>query len=238
MKPSTSSLAISFHRSRGSGADARSSRSFQRRFRESESTSGSMRPGPLDARFHRRIRPRGSAGRSTLGQRPAILALVYYRCTMLCSYILNGVVSGLRPLSLRPGRDFDVVAISIDPSEDAQVAVGEARSLRPTRIHRGGNRRLALSDRRREGHPRGCGRRRIPLSLRSENADVHARQRCHGADPGRPRLALFLWRRIRAERFEARPDRGIRTTGSGRPSIRSCCSATTTTRPPESTARL
>jgi protein SCO1/2 len=76
---------------------------------------------PLDARFT------DEAGREVrlgdyLGQRPAILALVYYRCTMLCSYILNGVVSGLRPLSLRPGRDFDVIAISIDPSEDAALA--------------------------------------------------------------------------------------------------------------------
>ncbi len=60
-----------------------------------------------------------------LGHRPVILALVYYRCTMLCNYILNGVVSGLRPLSLRPGRDFDVIAISIDPSEDSQLARGK-----------------------------------------------------------------------------------------------------------------
>ena len=60
-----------------------------------------------------------------LGRRPAILAPVYYRCTMLCSYILNAVVAGLRPLSLRPGRDFDVIAISIDPSEDSQLAAGK-----------------------------------------------------------------------------------------------------------------
>ena len=52
-----------------------------------------------------------------LGKRPAILALVYYRCPMLCSYILSGIVSGLRPLSLQPGRDFDVIAISIDPGD-------------------------------------------------------------------------------------------------------------------------
>ncbi|MFN7996194.1 MAG: SCO family protein [Bryobacteraceae bacterium] len=59
------------------------------------------------------------------GRRPAILALVYYRCTMLCSYILNGVVSGLRPLALKPGQDFDVVAISIDPAEDSELAAGK-----------------------------------------------------------------------------------------------------------------
>jgi protein SCO1/2 len=79
---------------------------------------------PLDASFT------DESGREVrlgdyLGTRPAILALVYYRCTMLCSYILNGVVSGLRPLSLRPGRDFDVIAISIDSSEDSALAAAK-----------------------------------------------------------------------------------------------------------------
>lgn len=49
--------------------------------------------------------------------RPALLALVYYTCPALCDQILHGVVTGLRPLSLRPGRDFDVIAISINPRE-------------------------------------------------------------------------------------------------------------------------
>ena len=62
------------------------------------------------------------------GRRPVVLALVYYRCTMLCSYILSGMVSGLRPLSLRPGRDFDVVAISIDPAENSQLAAAKRAS--------------------------------------------------------------------------------------------------------------
>ena len=62
------------------------------------------------------------------GRRPVMLALVYYRCTMLCSYILSGMVSGLRPLSLRPGRDFDVVAISIDPAENSQLAAAKRAS--------------------------------------------------------------------------------------------------------------
>jgi len=52
-----------------------------------------------------------------LGGRPAVLALVYYTCPQLCDQILRGIVMGLRPLSLRPGRDFDVIAISINPQE-------------------------------------------------------------------------------------------------------------------------
>lgn len=49
--------------------------------------------------------------------KPVVLAPVYYRCPMLCSQILSGVVAGLRPLSLKTGRDFEVVAISFDPAD-------------------------------------------------------------------------------------------------------------------------
>jgi protein SCO1/2 len=36
---------------------------------------------------------------------------------MLCSQVLSGVVAGLRPLSIKPGRDFEVVAVSFDPAD-------------------------------------------------------------------------------------------------------------------------
>ncbi len=54
--------------------------------------------------------------------KPVLLAPVYYRCPMLCSQILSGVVAGLRPLSLQPGRDFEVVAISFDPGDTPEEA--------------------------------------------------------------------------------------------------------------------
>lgn len=55
--------------------------------------------------------------RTFFGGKPVVLAPVYYHCPMLCSQILSGVVAGLRPLSLKPGRDFEVVAISFDPAD-------------------------------------------------------------------------------------------------------------------------
>jgi len=64
--------------------------------------------------------------RAYFSQRPVVLALVYYSCPMLCSQILSGLVAGLRPLSLEPGRDFNVVAISINPRETVRDAA-EAR---------------------------------------------------------------------------------------------------------------
>lgn len=64
--------------------------------------------------------------RAYFSRKPVVLALVYYSCPMLCSQILSGLVAGLRPLSLEPNRDFEVVAISINPQETVRDAT-EAR---------------------------------------------------------------------------------------------------------------
>lgn len=71
---------------------------------------------PLDLVFHDES---GAAVplRTYFGQKPVLLAPVYFRCPMLCSQVLSGVVSGLRPLSIKPGRDFEVVAVSFDPAD-------------------------------------------------------------------------------------------------------------------------
>jgi protein SCO1 len=56
------------------------------------------------------------------GKHPAILSLVYYTCPMLCSEELDGVTSSLEMVKLTPGKDFDVVIISIDPSDTPEQA--------------------------------------------------------------------------------------------------------------------
>jgi protein SCO1 len=54
--------------------------------------------------------------------KPVILAPVYYRCPMLCTQILNGVAGALKAVSLLPGQDFEVVAVSFDPKDTAEIA--------------------------------------------------------------------------------------------------------------------
>jgi protein SCO1/2 len=56
------------------------------------------------------------------GKRPVILAIVYYSCPMLCSEELNGLVGALEMVKFRPGKDFDIVAVSIDPTEGPALA--------------------------------------------------------------------------------------------------------------------
>ena len=56
------------------------------------------------------------------GKRPVVLALVYYECPMLCTQVLNGMVSALGVLTFDVGREFDVIAVSINPKETPGLA--------------------------------------------------------------------------------------------------------------------
>jgi protein SCO1 len=76
---------------------------------------------PLDLPF------RDETGRTVqlrdyFGQKPVVLAFVYYGCPMLCDQVEQGVVGVLRMLSFNPGRDYDVVFVSFDPRETPDMA--------------------------------------------------------------------------------------------------------------------
>lgn len=65
----------------------------------------------------------------TLGKvfdkRPVILIMDYLHCRSLCSVTLRGLIATLDRMPLEAGRDFELVAISIDPRDtphDAAVA--------------------------------------------------------------------------------------------------------------------
>ena len=76
---------------------------------------------PLDLPF------RDEAGRSVrladyFGKRPVLMVFAYYECPMLCDMVLQGLNSSLRTLTFDPGKEFDVVVISIDPGETPKLA--------------------------------------------------------------------------------------------------------------------
>ena len=62
------------------------------------------------------------------GKHPAILALVYYQCPMLCSEELTGLTGALQMVNFVPGKDFEVVVVSIDPSETPDLAAAKKRT--------------------------------------------------------------------------------------------------------------
>jgi protein SCO1 len=76
---------------------------------------------PLDAAFRDETGANVKLG-DYFGKRPVLLAIVYYSCPMLCSEELNGLVGALEMVKFRPGKDFDIVAVSIDPTEGPELA--------------------------------------------------------------------------------------------------------------------
>jgi protein SCO1/2 len=66
--------------------------------------------------------------RDYFGKRPVILALVYYRCPMLCSEEMDGLASALQMVNFVPGKDFNIVVVSIDPSEGTDLAAAKKQT--------------------------------------------------------------------------------------------------------------
>jgi protein SCO1/2 len=84
---------------------------------------------PLDATFRDEEGNAVTLG-SFYGQKPVLLAFVYYTCPMLCTQVLNAMTATISTLSLDAGKDFDVVLVSIDPRETpAQAAAKKAEYL-------------------------------------------------------------------------------------------------------------
>src|SRR5262245_11851971 len=61
------------------------------------------------------------------GQKPVVLAFVYYSCPMLCDQIQMGVVGTLRMISFNPGRDYEVVFVSFDSRDTAEMAAAKKK---------------------------------------------------------------------------------------------------------------
>jgi len=59
------------------------------------------------------------------GQKPVVLAFVYYDCPMLCTQVLNGMVTSFRVLPFEIGKDYDVVTVSFDPREMSILAAAK-----------------------------------------------------------------------------------------------------------------
>jgi len=95
---------------------------------------------PLDAGFVDENGAQVQLG-DYFGKRPAIVALVYYECPMLCTLVLNGMVRSLNAVPFTAGKDFDVIAISIDPGETPELATAKKQSYlaryRPRGTERG-----------------------------------------------------------------------------------------------------
>ncbi len=72
-------------------------------------------------------------------KKPLVLSLVYFSCPSLCNLHLRGVFEVFSELGLRPGKDFEFLAVSIDPEEDFQLAGDKKKGYVSTFLKDGEN---------------------------------------------------------------------------------------------------
>lgn len=84
---------------------------------------------PLGARFRTSDGRDVALGDVLEGGKPTLLVLAYNRCTMLCSLVLRSVARLMTDFELRPGEDFSLVTLSIDPSDTVLEASRMQASL-------------------------------------------------------------------------------------------------------------
>jgi protein SCO1/2 len=56
------------------------------------------------------------------GKRPVILVMAYYECPMLCTVVLNELTRSLNALDYTIGKEFEVITVSISPTETPELA--------------------------------------------------------------------------------------------------------------------
>lgn len=60
--------------------------------------------------------------RELVNNKPAVLNLVYYRCPGICSPLMSGLADVMDKVDLIPGKDYTVITLSFDPTEDYVMA--------------------------------------------------------------------------------------------------------------------
>jgi len=82
---------------------------------------------PLDAQF---VDDHGKPVRLAdyFHGKPVILVMAYYRCPMLCTLVLNGLVQGMIDMSFDAGKEFEVITVSFDPRETPDLAAAKKKT--------------------------------------------------------------------------------------------------------------
>lgn len=63
--------------------------------------------------------------RTYFGDKPVVMAMVYYDCPGLCGLTLSDLVHSLKQVNLEPARDYNVVIVSFNPAEKPVLAAAK-----------------------------------------------------------------------------------------------------------------
>ena len=83
---------------------------------------------PLELRFTDDTGRSVTLGDYFRGEKPVLLTLVYYTCPGICNALLNGFAYTLADMAWTAGDEFEIVTVSIDPTESYLLADGKKKS--------------------------------------------------------------------------------------------------------------
>ena len=83
---------------------------------------------PLDAKFTDENGQPVTLGKY-FGKKPVVLVMPFYKCAGSCSLELDGMVDCFRKMQYSVGKDFEVVTVSINPTETAELALAKKHDL-------------------------------------------------------------------------------------------------------------
>jgi len=84
---------------------------------------------PLDLEFQDASGQTVTLSKYFDGKRPVVIALIYYRCPMLCGLMTQGLVEGVKELSWTPGNQYRLVVVSFDHTETPKMSDLKQRSF-------------------------------------------------------------------------------------------------------------
>ena len=85
-------------------------------------------PIPLDAKFTDEDGKPVTLGKY-FGKKPVILVMPFYKCAGSCALELDGMVDCFRKMQYSVGKDFNVVTVSINPTETPELAIAKKHDL-------------------------------------------------------------------------------------------------------------
>ncbi|MCH2206582.1 MAG: hypothetical protein MK132_12010 [Lentisphaerales bacterium] len=59
------------------------------------------------------------------GDKPALLCMVYFTCRSTCGPLMNDVYNKIRDINIKPGKDYNLIYLSMEPKETIEVAHGK-----------------------------------------------------------------------------------------------------------------
>ena len=196
----------------------------------------------LDAQVPADLAFADDAGRAVklgdyFGNKPLILNLVYYNCTMLCGEALAGLTGAMKMVKFNVGDEFDVVTVSFNPQETPQIAAAKKQDY----LKRYGRPSAAPGWHFLTGPAESINALTKAVGFQYQYdpqvQPVRARHRHHGAHArkaaSRATSTAWIIRRKICAWDWSKP----RRTKSATPSTRSCSTAITTIPRPENTAR-